>query len=301
MDGARFYFLGEFKVETRGQKVQFEGQKCLELLCYLVLHRQPQRREKLLNLLWQDSPRTKAQKRLRQTLWKLQSASSAFAHTLIESVGEWIRLDPGFAIWSDVGELQRAFEETLGVPGVALSDEQVRLLQRATELYQTDLLEGHYSDWCLFEQERFKNMLLVLLDKLLAHCEAHRRFDWGICFGMRLLEFDYAGEKTHQRLMRLHYEAGDRTGALRQFERCRSALEEDFGIEPTQLTLELHKRICNNLALNNVLDSTQSKWESAPDSRAIRTYLITLQDRIHADLDVVVGLLSDDVNSNMST
>jgi len=43
--------------------------------------------------------------------------------------------------------------------------------------------------------------------------------------------------------MRLLYLAGDRTGALRQFERCRNALSDELGVAPGQRIRALYERI----------------------------------------------------------
>ena len=43
--------------------------------------------------------------------------------------------------------------------------------------------------------------------------------------------------------MRLHYLAGDRTAALRQYERCLIALREELQVPPAQATEDLCKQI----------------------------------------------------------
>jgi Bacterial transcriptional activator domain len=44
-------------------------------------------------------------------------------------------------------------------------------------------------------------------------------------------------------LMRLHYLAGDRASALRQYEHCVAILDEDFGIKPSKPTTALYEDI----------------------------------------------------------
>ena len=46
------------------------------------------------------------------------------------------------------------------------------------------------------------------------------------------------------RVMRLHHNSGNRTGALRQFEKCRTALDEELGVGPGLLTRKLYEEIC---------------------------------------------------------
>ena len=72
-------------------------------------------------------------------------------------------------------------------------------------------------------------MYLAMLDKLICYCEAKRKFELGLLYGTLILRYDRAHERTHRRLMNLHYLSGDRTAALRQFERCAAALEEASG------------------------------------------------------------------------
>jgi DNA-binding SARP family transcriptional activator len=43
--------------------------------------------------------------------------------------------------------------------------------------------------------------------------------------------------------MRLHYLAGDRTSALRQFRQCADALREELAIKPSRVTLRLYEQI----------------------------------------------------------
>ena len=43
--------------------------------------------------------------------------------------------------------------------------------------------------------------------------------------------------------MRLYYRAGDRTTALRQFERCASAVAEQFSVEPSRATVSLYQQV----------------------------------------------------------
>jgi hypothetical protein len=55
--------------------------------------------------------------------------------------------------------------------------------------------------------------------------------------------YDRARERTHRRIMRLYYLLGDRSEALRQYERCAAALDEELGISPSKSTQSLYKQI----------------------------------------------------------
>src|SRR5438128_1039451 len=57
-------------------------------------------------------------------------------------------------------------------------------------LYRGDLLEGWYSDWCLYERERLQHMYLAMLDKLMEYSESHQEYETGQTYGMRALRYD---------------------------------------------------------------------------------------------------------------
>ena len=222
--------------------------KVQELLCYLLLHRdRTHSRETLAGLLWGDCPTTQSKKYLRQALWQLQAALSPRggppdARTLLVETDS-VRLNSGAGIWLDIAVFERAFELIRGIPSDQLDAATAGALHEAAELYQGHLLEGWYQDWCLSERERLQDLHLAMLDKLMDYCVAHREYDSAIAYGGRILRHDRARECTHQRLMRLQYLVGDRAGALRQYQRCVTALSEELSVEPSEITTALHEDI----------------------------------------------------------
>ena len=140
----------------------------------------------------------------------------------------WIRVNPQAAWWLDVAGLEQAYNLCRELPGDALTGEQAQLLEAAVALYQGDLLETWYQDWCIYERERLQLTYLALLGKLVAYCTAQQRYAKGIDYSQRILRCDPARESTYQQLMRLYYLAGDRTTALREYARG-SALAANRG------------------------------------------------------------------------
>jgi len=86
-------------------------------------------------------------------------------------------------------------------------------------------------------------MYLAMLDKLMSYCEVYHDYETSLLYGMRIMCYDRARERTHRRLMRLYYLLGDRAEALRQYERCAAALDEELGVNPSKNTVSLYKQI----------------------------------------------------------
>jgi DNA-binding SARP family transcriptional activator len=225
---------------------ELNASKVQELFCYLLLNNgRPHHRETLANLLWQEQSAAQSKGYLRRTLWQLQNAipDQPALNSLLRVEDDWIQIDCTPGLWSDVVTFEQAFAGVKGKPGEMLEETAVSTLTEAIQLYQGDLLEGWYQDWCLLERERLQQMLLMMLDKLMAYCESSGDYETGILYGAQILRHDSARECTHRRLMRLHYLSGDRTGALRQYQRCKAILQQELVVQPAAATERLNAQI----------------------------------------------------------
>ena len=253
--------FGRLRIQQGARLVIDLTAKAQELLCYLLLHRsRAHTREALSELLWPQASSAQAKKYLRQTLWQLQAALDACdesdgsesrasseppeSQTLLMPDAGWLRLNSAAMGPLDVDVFEDAFQACHQVRGHDLSDHAAQTLAHAAALYQGDLLETWYQDWCVYERERLQLTYLAMLEKLMEHCEARGKFAQGLIHGQNVLRFDPAREYTHRQIMRLYHKAGDRTGALRQFERCAAALAREFNLPPMPETLALREHIC---------------------------------------------------------
>src|SRR5215213_9083158 len=242
--------FGKFCVQRQEKAViGIEAGKLQELFSYLLIFQSsPHPRESLATLLWGDSSTAQSKKYLRQALWQLQSAlapqgKSRSRFSVLSVEPDSVSLNPMAEVWLDVAKFEQAFSVVREVTGQHLEPAMAQTLEDAVQLYRGDLLEGWYQDWCLCERERLQSHYLIMLDKLLSYCEASRKFETGLGYGLRVLRYDRARESTHRRLMRLYYLAGDRTAALRQYEHCADALNEELGVKPAKRTVALYEQI----------------------------------------------------------
>jgi DNA-binding SARP family transcriptional activator len=201
----------------------------------------------LADRLWKNFATTQSKGYLRKALWQLQTTLDMQADGLSDDVllvgSGWVQINPQAELYSDVAAFERAFLRARGTRGKDLDMRCASVLQAAIDLYRGDLLEGWYQDWCLFERERLRHMYFAMLDKLMEYCEVYHDFESGLLYGSRVLHYDRARERTHRRLMRLCCLAGDRTEALRQYQRCVTALDEELGVEPSRRTVKLYQQI----------------------------------------------------------
>jgi DNA-binding SARP family transcriptional activator len=297
--------LGKFSARRDEDELTgLDVTKIQHLFCYLLLYRmRPHTREALGALLWGDSPTAQSKKYLRQALWQLQSALNLGANPIEDYTlmieADWIGINSKADLSLDVAEFEQNFAAVQGVPSHELDEQKAQSIMNAAQLYRGDLMEGCYEEWCLYERERFQNMYLAMLDKLMSYCEAHNQYETGLQYGSRILCYDRAREHAHRKLMRLRYLAGDRTGALRQYERCVKALEEELGVKPAKKTLALYEQIRADQLDDPPFATSKVDVELEPTTttaplpevlnrlKRIRAVLANLQHQIKEDIQAV--------------
>ena len=242
MSTLKFQLFGKLNVvKDSGAFAGLEGRKEQELLCYLMVHPgRPHARETLASLLWGETSTEKSRKYLRQALWHLHSALKAAGPQFLSVEHDWVQLNLNGHCWVDVAEFEQAFA---GTKGKQLDGTSAGLLKNAVKLFQGDLLDGWYHDWCLFERERLQNIYLTMLDKLMSYSMEHQEYEAGLSYGDTILSYDRASERTYRQLMMMKYSSGDRTGALRLYDRCVTALREELAVKPERQTTALYEHI----------------------------------------------------------
>ena len=298
----------KFQAELDGRALrELDALKVQELLCYLLLNRdRPYHREALAGLLWGDNTTAQSKKYLRQALWQLQLAFGSGGERPpagpLAIDPDWVSIVSTPDWWLDVQAFDEAMTRVRRIPGQALEPAQVAALEEAVQLYRGDLLEGWYQDWCLYQRERLQNSYLDLLDKLMAYCEAHQQYEAGTEYGDRILHCDRAHERTHWRLMRLRYLAGDRAGALRQYERCVAALEQELGVKPSQRTVALCEQIRADIVVDLAFPNDARSEPQPPSAtllpmlerlKSLQATLNSLQYQVDQELQALEEVLSN--------
>lgn len=251
MDGLQVRLFGELSIQQDGRPILFPSGKALELFCYLLIYRdRAHTRETLSEVLWPGARPGASKRYLRQALWRLNTAVQGKPDLSRKGTGlllivnpECVRINPEAAWWLDVSAFERTYSAARDICGHSLVDRQAKDLEAALELYRGDLLQTWYYDWCSYERHRLQLAYLAMLDQLMGHCEARQLYAKGLDLGQAGLRNDPARECTYRQLMRLHYRAGDRTAALRQYERCASVMAQEFGIQPSIDTVALYEQI----------------------------------------------------------
>jgi DNA-binding SARP family transcriptional activator/class 3 adenylate cyclase len=231
--------LGGLRLQTdSGEPVPLSTKKAGALLAYLALHPgQAQARPKLAALLWGDRSEAQARDSLRQALSLLRKALSRVDPRALIAYEDTISFEPT-ALTTDT----TVFGSLVVPPGV-------EGLEQAIALYGGELLEGfqvaapEFEGWLTAERERFREMALEAMTKLLDHHLSTGAVERGIRIAARMLAADPLQERVHRTLMELYCRQGRHGAALRQYRTCADLLAKELGIDPDATTKALRCEI----------------------------------------------------------
>jgi DNA-binding SARP family transcriptional activator len=237
--------FGTPRLDIDGKPTQLGRRKAMALLSYLTVTRSRHHRETLATLLWPESGPEAAYSALRNVLWILRQ--TPLAH-LLRADRSTVELVEDESLRVDV---HRFRDLTAGCPterhaGTEVCSDCVPALTEAVSLVEAPFMEGFitsnadgFDDWQFAEREALQRELTETLDRLTAYyTEAE---DWAAvaAYARRWLQADRLNETCYRRLMGALHALGRRSEALRCYEECRRALEEELGLTPEAATDEL--------------------------------------------------------------
>ncbi len=220
------FTLGGVRILRDGQPVGgFASRKAESLLIYLASTRQPQPREVLADLLWDERSQSQALANLRVVLTSLRQALGESVIITRDQVG----LNPKIPVWLDAAEIETCLEGLRAKGG--LKPETVPQIVQALELYRGYFLAGFtvfdcrgYEDWVTREREHLRHLAVDGFSELVTYELAQRDYPAGKGHVARLLELDPLNESAHRQMMLLLANSGQRSAALTQYETCHRLL-----------------------------------------------------------------------------
>lgn len=221
----------------------FPTRQVEELFAYLLLYPNTvHSREKLIEILWPYQGGA-MRGRFSTVLWRLRSTLDTFgdvAPTCLQITRDTISLSHQPLL--DVDFVQ--FEQQLALAQTqANSEESEPVLRHALTLYQGDLYEGIYADWCLLERERMARLYLRGLGQLMAYLIQQQQYEEAILLGQRILQRDNLREEVHRAILYCYGQMGDYAAAAGQFQQCVQLLQDELHVPPMPETISLYQQI----------------------------------------------------------
>jgi DNA-binding SARP family transcriptional activator len=296
MNTLKIHLFGKFSIQRENIILSgLDAQKVQELFCFLLTYRdRPHRRETLATMLWGEFSTKQSRKNLRQGFWMLQSALRAVAKAseppLLTADDDWVQVNPEADFWLDTSLFEQAYQRTHTISAYNLEEPQAEEIHAAVNLHNNGFLPSYYMDWTVLERQRYQLMCIRLLSKLMSFCELRGQYEAGLEYGNHALHLEPASEFVHAQLMRLLFLLGDRTGALRQYDHCRSTLRQELGVEPCQQTQTLAEQIRHDNLNLPLIDQTSPQMMVDENPSSLNELLNCLNNFNHT-LSAIQGQL----------
>jgi len=200
------------------------------LLVYLAVERRATR-EQILSLLWPDRDPDRARHSLSQTLYELRTTLDG---DWVESRGDLMSVDDD--VTADVVEFEEAVKK--------------EAWSRAVEIYRGRFLDSIYlvdtrefEGWVDRLQGRLSRLFRQALGEAVGESRAAGNLEKALRLARRGVELDPLDDESQHQLVLLLAESGQRSAALKQYERYEQLLRDELDVEPLDQTMKLVRRI----------------------------------------------------------
>jgi TolB-like protein/DNA-binding SARP family transcriptional activator len=192
------------------------------LACLCLAEGEPVLRSRLIGLLWDRSGEAQARMSLRHALSELKQSVNDRAPDLIEIDREAVHLNMS-ACWVDV------------FTGPEPSE---RLLE------DLDGITPAFDQWLASERARFEDRIRTKLEQELDRLSKENSPpQLRAAAARKLISFEPTHEGAVRALMAAFVQLGDRPQAIREYERCRTALRSMLDMTPSKETVALYEAV----------------------------------------------------------
>ena len=256
----RIQTFGQFNIWRDGRLIDpWERVQATTIIKVLLIRRAAGGRavspDELIEWLWPESDPGAGRKKLlpllsnaRHTLEPdIEPRDSNFI--LRSSAGYYFDLS-GDVTW-DVLQFQQHTSTGQSCQRAGEMDAASTAYEAARALYLGDFLaEDRFAPWAIPQRRALQNEYRDMLANLAESYAAMGRYSNAIDAGQAALEVDPLLESVYRQLMRYHFCAGDKGGALKVYRNCAKLFDELFGEGPTPQTKHLFETISQNAELN---------------------------------------------------
>jgi TolB-like protein/DNA-binding SARP family transcriptional activator len=245
--------LGPFALTgPSGEAIEIGSKKNRVLLAMLASS--PGRtmsRDALADVLWAEHSDEQARNSLRQALAVLRKELNGNDTNFFTEINSTVALRPG----------QVSLDTDIFLNEIRLGT--AKSLQRAINLWRGPYLanvtasETELEHWLTEQREHYNSHYISAMDRLVPLLDGPAR----IVMAQRLVQADNLRETSHRHLMEAYYAAGERSQALRHYDKVRKLLHEELGVEPSPEIEDFRKEITSNRLNGN---GTKAVPVSAP-------------------------------------
>lgn len=215
----------------------WKTQSARDLFFFILQNSDGVTREEIGEAFWSDSDLEDIRVRFKNAIYRLRHALGTESVTLNEDEYRFNRtLDYDYDVENFLQEISLAQSS---------SDRSVAIthLSNAVTLYKGPYLPKVDYDWVLIQREHLHQKYVTAAVNLINLYSETEQYQQVITLAHRVVEIDPCSESAHRSAMSAFAALGDRAGVVRQYEKCKKLLFEDFGVTPSAQTETLYKTL----------------------------------------------------------
>ncbi|NNF06101.1 MAG: tetratricopeptide repeat protein [Candidatus Eisenbacteria bacterium] len=237
--------LGKFELVAYGDPVglaPWKSQRALAIFVYLAVRgSRGESKDRMIDQFWPQTAARKAEKNFHPTLSYVRGALKKIGiEATLELTHGRYRLDTEDTLEVDVLEFQSAVSRA---EGASTSEEKMRHLTRAIELYQGDFMGDRYDPWAEDIRSQLSMQMENALEEAATLSMAEDRLEYARSCLISVLEKNPYREEIHCHLMTCYHRMGDRKAVREQFESLKSLLRKELSVDPLDETLALFESL----------------------------------------------------------
>ncbi|HEV3312174.1 MAG TPA: tetratricopeptide repeat protein [Chloroflexota bacterium] len=239
--------LGPFAVSENGRPLDTAGWPRRPGALLRLLAVMPDRRrlrEEVADIFWPEASSEGGASNLRSTVQLLRQCLGGGDPSPIVSEKGWIGLNPSFGWHVDLEEFNRLRRQEAD-SGLTIEERE-----ELTRLYRGQpLSDDQYEDWAIPVREGIQRQWREVCISAAAQCRKKGAPDGAVRWLQRQLEADPLDEETLRFMLEDLRDLGQRTEALRLFQRFAERLREELDLEPAPETVLIIERLKTTAAV----------------------------------------------------
>lgn len=214
-----------------------------ELFFFLLAADHPMSKDAILAALWPEDDE-RAMSSFNDTIYQLRKL---FGPTSLVTRQKAYALDLASCYGENIFYDVQVFRQARMEAGEALSSQDTasakEALLKMVGLYRGEYGQPFYHDWCSFQRDELRTHYLEACRQLAQIFYHEENWQKSAEYWQQMLRLDQCLEEAYLGLIRCYLKQGKRGAALRQYQACQTALEEDLGVEPGPILQNLYQRL----------------------------------------------------------
>lgn len=222
--------LGAFAVQVGKSRFSVTSRGSQRLLVFLALHDRILTRVAIAGTMWPEVSDEKAGVCLRSSLSRM---ATPMREAIVAAPAD---LHLATNVTVDYRESQALAHRLLQTETPPKASD---LNSKAVSTLSDELLPDWYDDWVVAEAEDWRQLRMTALEAQARILTACGRLPEAAGAARAAMRAEPLRESAHASLVRVHLAEGNQSEALRAFDRYRTLLHDELGLEPTRLLSDL--------------------------------------------------------------